>query len=67
MGSRRNQRVERWFAALTEKQVRRDVHLLHQELEHAIRRYVEISNQNTKPFVWTKTADEILASVGPFL
>lgn len=58
--------VERWFAALTEKQIRRGVHRCTRELENAIRHYIEISNQHAKPFVWTKTADEILASVGRF-
>jgi transposase len=58
--------VERWFAALTEKQIRRGVHRSTRELEEAIRCYIEISNQHAKPFVWTKTADEILASVARF-
>ena len=58
--------VERWFAALTEKQLRRGVHRSTRELEIAIRRYVEITNGRVKPFVWTKTADEILASVARF-
>jgi transposase len=58
--------VERWFAALTEKQLRRGVHRSTRELETAIRRYVEITNGHPKPFVWTKTADEILESVARF-
>jgi len=58
--------VERWFAALTEKQIRRGVHRSTRELETAIRRYIEITNERPKPFVWTKTADEILASVARF-
>lgn len=58
--------VERWFAALTEKQIRRGVHRSTRELEDAIRRYIETTNARPKPFVWTKTADEILASVGRF-
>lgn len=58
--------VERWFAALTEKQIRRGVHRSTRELENAIRHSIEISNQHAKPFVWTKTADEILASVARF-
>src|SRR5712692_9365936 len=58
--------VERWFAALTEKQLRRGVHRSTRELEAAIRRYIEITNTRPKPFVWTKTADEILASVARF-
>lgn len=58
--------VERWFAALTEKQLRRGVHRSTRELEAAIRRYIELTNARPKPFVWTKTADEILASVARF-
>jgi transposase len=58
--------VERWFAALTEKQIRRGVHRSTRELEEAIRRYIEATNHRPKPFVWTKTADQILASVGRF-
>jgi transposase len=58
--------VERWFAALTEKQLRRGVHRSTRELEAAIRRYIDITNTRPKPFVWTKTADEILASVARF-
>lgn len=59
--------VERWFALLTEKQIRRGVHRSTEELEAAIMRYLDITNQNPKPFVWTKTADEILASITRFV
>jgi transposase len=58
--------VERWFAALTEKQIRRGAHRSTRELEDAIRRYIEATNHHPKPFVWTKTADEILASIARF-
>jgi transposase len=58
--------VERWFAALTEKQVRRGVHRSTRELEDAIRRYIDLTNAHPKPFVWTKTADQILATVARF-
>ena len=58
--------VERWFAALTEKQVRRGVHRSTRELEEAIRRYIDLTNTHATPFVWTKTADEILATVARF-
>ncbi len=58
--------VERWFSALTEKQLRRGVHRSTRELETAIRRYIDLTNERPKPFVWTKTADEILASVARF-
>jgi transposase len=58
--------VERWFAALTEKQIRRGVHRSVNQLESAIKQYLAITNDQPKPFVWTKTADEILASVARF-
>jgi len=55
--------VERWFALLTQKQLRRGVHHSTRALEDAIRAYIALSNTQPKPFTWTKTADEILASV----
>jgi len=58
--------VERWFAALTEKQIRRGVFRSTRELEAAIMRYLEANNDHPKPFVWAKTADEILASIARF-
>ena len=58
--------VERWFAALTEKQLRRGVHRSTRELEQAIEQFTESNNGNPKPFIWTKTADEILASIARF-
>jgi transposase len=58
--------VERWFATLTEKQIRRGTHRSVRQLEAAIKAYLEITNQSPRPFVWTKTADEILASVARF-
>jgi transposase len=58
--------VERWFAGLTEKQIRRGVHRSVRDLEAAIKSYLAVTNKSPKPFVWTKTADEILASVARF-
>ncbi len=58
--------VERWFAALTEKQLRRGVHRSTRALEDAIYRYVDANNREPKPFIWTKTADEILESLARF-
>lgn len=58
--------VERWFALLTEKQIRRGVHRSTRELEAAIKRYLALTNDAPQPFVWTKTADEILESVARF-
>ena len=58
--------VERFFAALTEKQIRRGVHRSVRELETAIKQYLAVTNESPKPFVWTKTADEILSSVARY-
>ena len=58
--------VERWFAELTNKQVRRGVHRSVTELERAIQAFMDASNDHPKAFVWTKTADEILASIARF-
>ena len=58
--------VERWFATLTVKQIRRGSHRSTLELERAITDYIHISNRDARPFTWTKTADEILASVARF-
>jgi len=58
--------VERWFALLTQKQLRRGVHRSTRALEAAIIAYITISNESSKPFVWTKSADDILASLERF-
>ena len=55
--------VERWFGLLTERQIRRGVHVSTKALEEAIYRYLEVTNEHPTPFVWTKSADEILANV----
>src|SRR4030095_645185 len=59
--------VERWFALLTEKQIRRGIFRSTRELETTIRKYIDTHNEHPKPFIWTKTADEILASVARFV
>lgn len=58
--------VERWFAALTTKQLRRGTHRSVTQLERAIREFIDAHHADPKPFVWTKTADEILASIARF-
>jgi transposase len=58
--------VERWFALLTEKQLRRGVHRSTKELESAIHRFIKHHNTDPKPFLWHKTADQILESVARF-
>jgi transposase len=58
--------VERWFAELTNKRIRRGVFRSVKDLEAAIRQYIEVHNENPKPFAWTKTADQILASIARY-
>jgi transposase len=58
--------VERFFAALTAKQIRRGSFRSTRELEGAIKHYLAIHNEDPKPFIWTKTADEILHSLARF-
>ena len=58
--------VERWFATLTDKQLRRAAHRSTKELEAAIRSFIQLHNRDPKPFVWHKTADQILDSVARF-
>lgn len=58
--------VERWFAALTDKQLRRGVHRSTRELEAAIKSYLATYDVQPKPFIWNKTADEILATIARF-
>jgi len=58
--------IERWFAMLTDKQLRRGTHRSVRQLEDAIRLYLAICNDSAKPFVWIKTADDILASIARF-
>ena len=52
--------VERWFAELTNKRIRRGVFRSVKELETAIRDYIDVHNETPRPFVWTRTADQIL-------
>jgi len=58
--------VERFFADLTERQIRRGVHRSTNELEAAIHAYIDTVNADPKPFKWTKSADDILASIKRF-
>lgn len=55
--------VERWFREITTKRIRRGTFHSVQELIAAIEEYIKTNNANPKPFVWTKTADEIIAKV----
>lgn len=58
--------VERFFAAITDKAIRRGVFRSTRELEDAINAYLRHQNEHPKPFVWTKTADDILATIARF-
>lgn len=55
--------VERWFAYLTDQKLRRGVHKSVHALEADIRAWIKTWNTNPKPFIWTKTAEEILESL----
>jgi transposase len=58
--------VERWFATLTDKQIRRGSHRSTRALEDAIRLYLSTYNADPKPFAWVKSADDILSSIARF-
>jgi transposase len=58
--------VERWFAEITNQRFRRGVFRSVPELEAAIREYIDVHNEDPKPFIWTITADQILASIARF-
>ncbi len=58
--------VERFFADLTAKQIRRGVHRSTAELEAAIKAYIATTNADPKPFRWTRSADDILAAIQRF-
>jgi transposase len=58
--------VERWFGLLTERKIKRGSHRSTRELKTDIRSFIEASNDAPKPFVWTKTADQILDSLARF-
>jgi transposase len=58
--------VERWFAELTEKWLRRGTHRSTRELETAIRHWIDTWNEAPRPFVRHKTADEILDNLAQY-
>ena len=59
--------VERWFAELTNRKLRRSAHNSVNELEADIKAWIDAWNEDPKPFVWTKTADEILENLARYL
>ena len=58
--------VERWFAELTTKNLRRGTHRTVRELNTDIRNWISTWNDNPRPYVWTKTADQILESIARY-
>jgi transposase len=66
-GSSWMNQVERWFGLLTDKLIRRGVHTSVRALENDIKAWITTWNDNPRPFAWTKTADEILASLADYL
>jgi transposase len=58
--------VERWFAELTTKKLRRGAHRSVRDLNADIRAWIETWNDDPKPYIWTKTADQILESIATY-
>jgi transposase len=58
--------VERWFAELTEKKIKRGAHTSVQGLERDIRGWIATWNEDPRPYVWVKTADQILDSLARY-
>ena len=58
--------VERWFAELTTKWIKRGTHRSVKELTASIRTWIAGWNDDPKPYVWHKTADEILDSIAAY-
>jgi len=58
--------VERWFALLADKQIKRGVHRSVHELKAAITAFVQAHNDDPKPFIWTKTAEDILQTIARY-
>jgi transposase len=59
--------VERWFSYLTTQLLQRGVHKNVQALEKDIRAWIKLWNEDPRPFVWKKTAEEILTSLAEYL
>ncbi|MBU52975.1 MAG: IS630 family transposase, partial [Deltaproteobacteria bacterium] len=58
--------IELWFSLLQRRQLDRGVYSSVSALEDGVFEYIEHTNDNPKPFVWTKTADQILGKVARF-
>jgi transposase len=58
--------VERWFSELTNKKLRRGTHRSVRQLNTDIRAWIDTWNENPRPYVWTKTAEQILESISRY-
>jgi transposase len=58
--------VERWFSELTSKKLRRGTHRSVHELNTDIRGWIETWNENPRPYIWTKTADQIIETISRY-
>ena len=58
--------VERWFAELTNRKLRRSTHRSVTALEADVKKWVDAWNADPKPFIWTKTADQILETIAAY-
>ena len=58
--------VERWFALLADKQIKRGVHRSVDQLKADIAAFIDAHNDNPKPFIWTKSADAILHTIARY-
>ncbi len=59
--------VECWFGFLTGQMIRRGVRKSVQALEKDVRAWIQTSNESPRPFMWTKTAEEILDSLAKYI
>ena len=59
--------VERWFSELTTKWLRRSTHKSERDLVRSINHWISLWNENPQPFKWTKSAEEIFASMEKYL
>jgi transposase len=58
--------VERWFGLLEQRQLKRAAHRSVLALERSIREFLEVTNEEPRPFIWTKSADQILSSLSRY-
>jgi transposase len=59
--------VERWFAQLTNRKLRRGTHRSVRALNHDVRDWIETWNENPRPFTWVTSAEEIFETIAAYL